>query len=150
MFNAVTCGYAARKKCPSPKSAWAEDDPSEAGVPADLLPERLAGIDHRTFFEGPMVLLTAPGRPGGRRGEPEEDAVFEGSIDCSPYDPDPRLRVPVVNIQVSVGHWILALDPEELADLAAKLRAHADRLDHEVRPALIAARADWTTHHPPA
>ena len=59
-------------------------------------------MNHRSFFEGPMMPLTAPDVWGGA----EEDAVFEGSIDCNPYDTDPRLRVPVVNLQVCVGRWI--------------------------------------------
>jgi anti-sigma regulatory factor (Ser/Thr protein kinase) len=125
--------------------AWAEDDPTEASVPLDELPERLAGINHRNFFEGPMVPLTAPDVWEGV----EEDAIFEGSIDCNPYDPDSALRVPVVNLQVCVGRWILGLDPPGVAEVAAKLRAHADLLDEKVRPALIAAREDWATHHLP-
>jgi hypothetical protein len=124
--------------------AWAEDDPTEADVPLDQLPERLAGINHRNFFEGPMVPLTAPDVWEGV----EEDAVFEGRIDCNPYDPDPGLRVPVVNLQVCVGRWILGLDPLGVAEVAAKLRAHADFLDAKVRPALNAAREDWAAHQP--
>jgi anti-sigma regulatory factor (Ser/Thr protein kinase) len=135
--GAVTSGYL---------PAWAEDDPTEADVPLGQLPERLAGINHRNFFEGPMLPLTAPDVWEGV----EEDAVFEGSIDCNPYDPDPGLRVPVVNLQVCVGRWILGLDPHGLAEVAAKLRAHADFLDAKVRPALTAAREDWATHHPSA
>ncbi|WTR15321.1 ATP-binding protein [Streptomyces sp. NBC_00138] len=132
--NAVAAGYL---------PAWAEDDPTEVGVPTEELPQRLAEVNHRAFFEGPMVPLTAPDLWNGV----EEDSVFEGSIDCNPYDPDQRLRVPVVNLQVSVGRWILGLGPDGLADIAVKLRAHADLLDHKVRPALIAARNDWAAHH---
>ena len=124
---------------------WAEDDPSEAGLPVGLLPARLAGINHRNFFEGTMMPLTTTDT---RDDDAEEDAVFEGSIDCNPYDEDPRLRVPVVNIQVCLGRWILGLGPQELADIAVKLRAQADRLHDEVLPALITARDDWATHHP--
>ena len=123
--------------------AWAEDDPTEADVPVDQLPARLVGINHRNFFEGPMVPLTAPDVWGGI----EDDAVFEGSIDCNPYDTDPHLRVPIVNLQVCVGRWALGLDPHGLAEVAAKLRAHADFLDEKVRPALVAAREDWAAHH---
>ncbi|UWE07686.1 ATP-binding protein [Actinacidiphila bryophytorum] len=123
--------------------AWAEDDPTEANVPLDQLPERLAAVNHRNFFEGPMMPLTAPDVWEGA----EEDAVFEGSIDCNPYDPDPRLRAPLVNLQVCVGRWITGLDPDGLAEVAAKLRSHADFLDAKVRPALIAAREDWAAHH---
>jgi hypothetical protein len=74
----------------------------------DLLPVRLGGINHRSFFEGPMVPLTAT----NSRDDAEEDAVFAGSIDCNPYDTEMHLRVPVVNIQVSLGHWILGLGPQ--------------------------------------
>ena len=54
--------------------------------------------------------------------------------------------MPVVNIQVCLGRRILGLDPQELADIAVKLRAQADRLQDEVLPALIAAREDWAAH----
>ncbi len=124
--------------------AWAEDDPSEVDVPLELVSARLSGMNHRSFFEGPMMPLTVPDVWGGV----EEDAVFEGSIDCNPYDADPRLRVPVVNLQVCVGRWIAGLDPQGLAEIAAKLRTHADLLDEKARPALIAAREDWAAHHP--
>ena len=121
---------------------WAEDDPTEVAVPLDLLPARLTGVNHRNFFEGAMLPLTAT----ESRNDADEDAVFEGSIDCNPYDPDTRLRVPLVNIQVCLGRWILGLDPQQLTDIAAKLRAQADRLHDEVLPALITARDDWATH----
>ena len=123
---------------------WAEDDPSEVGVPLDLLSQRLSEVGHRSFFEGAMMPLATT----DRRGDAEDDAVFEGSIDCNPYDTDTRLRVPVVNIQVCLGRWILGLDPQELGDIAVKLRAQADRLHDEVLPALIAAREDWATRQP--
>ncbi|MEW1866452.1 hypothetical protein AB0399_39790 [Streptomyces sp. NPDC088194] len=136
----TTSGFATSGYLPD----WAEDDPSEAGVPLDQLPLRLGGINHRNFFEGPMMPLTAT----NSRDDAEEDAVFAGSIDCNPYDTAIRLRVPVVNIQVSPGHWILGLEPQELADIASKLGAQADLLQDEVLPALIAAREDWSAHHP--
>ena len=163
-FEVASCIRPARREQPSPWSApgtwaitttdgavtsgylpaWAEDDPTEIGVPAEELPQRLAQVNHRTFFEGLMLPLTAP----DLWDDVEEDSVFEGSIDCNPYDPDPRLHVPVVNLQVSVGRYILSLGPDGLADIAAKLRAHADLLDHKVRPALIAARDDWAARYP--
>jgi hypothetical protein len=125
--------------------AWAEDDPSEASVPLEMLSIRLADVSHRSFFEGQMMMVVAP----DANGVADEEAVFEGSIDCNPYAEDPEARVPVVNIQVYLEHWILGLDPSGVTEVAAKLRAQADRLDHEVRPALIAARADWAAHHQP-
>ncbi|WP_405585524.1 hypothetical protein [Streptomyces sp. NBC_01190] len=39
----------------------------------------------------------------------------------------------------------LGLNPQELTNIATKLRAQADRLHDEVLRALIAARQDWTT-----
>jgi hypothetical protein len=124
--------------------AWAEDDPSEVDVPLHLLLVRLADISHRNFFEGQMMPVVAP----DAHGVAEEEAVFEGSIDCNPYAPDPRERVPVVNIQVCLDYWILGLDPEGLAGIAAKLRDQAELLETRIRPALIAAREDWSAHHP--
>jgi hypothetical protein len=125
--------------------AWAEDDPSEVGVPLEMLGVRLADVSHRGFFEGQIIDVVAP----DAHGKAEEEAVFEVSIDCTPYAEDPELRVPVANIQAYPERWILGLDPTGVAEVAAKLRAQADRLDHEVHPALIAARADWAAHHQP-
>ncbi|MFI0718425.1 ATP-binding protein [Streptomyces sp. NPDC021224] len=118
---------------------WAEDDPTEVDVPVDELPQRLALVHHRTFFEGPLMPVTAPDLWGG----PQDEPVLEGSIDCNPHDPDPRLRVPVVNLQLAEGRWILGLDPHQLTEIATKLREHADLLDQKIRPALVAARDDW-------
>ncbi|MYS19885.1 methyltransferase, FxLD system [Streptomyces sp. SID4948] len=108
-----------------------------------MLGVRLADVSHRSFFEGQVLNVVAP----DARGEAEEEVVFEGSIDCNPYAADAGLRVPVVNISAYPEHWVLGLDPGGVAEVAAKLRAQADRLDHEIRPALIAARADWAAHH---
>lgn len=123
---------------------WAEDDPSENGIPLDLLPARLAGINHRTFFEGQIMAVTTPGPRGG---DTDEDAVFEGSIDCNPYDPDPARRRPHATLQVCTDHSIPGLGPDDLARIAAQLRTQADHIDHDIRPALTAARADWATRH---
>ena len=87
---------------------WAEDDPSEVHVPLDLLPLRLAQVEHRTFFDGQVVDLAMPS-PGSIA---EEEVVFGGSIDCTPYAADPQLRLPVVNIQVGPQCWITGLDPD--------------------------------------
>lgn len=43
-------------------------------------------------------------------------------------------------------YWLHDLDPAQLATIATQLHTQADHLDHEVRPALIAAREDWTSH----
>jgi hypothetical protein len=124
---------------------WAEDDPSENGVPLSLLPVRLAGVSHRTLFEGQMVSLVTP----ELNAEPEEDAILEGSIECNPFDPDPELRRPHFTLQVCVGYWIRGLGPDDLTRVIAQLRSQADLLEQEVHPALIAARDDWAAHETP-
>ncbi|MFI0894854.1 DUF6907 domain-containing protein [Streptomyces sp. NPDC020983] len=122
---------------------WAEDDPTEVDVPPDELAQRLALVNHRTFFEGPLMPVTAPDLWDG----PQDEPVLEGSIDCNPHDPDPRKRIPVANLQLAEGRWILGLDPHQLTEIAAKLREHADLLDQKIRPALVAARDDWAARH---
>jgi hypothetical protein len=72
--------------------------------------------------------------------------VFAGNIECRPEPDEGRLSTPVVNVQVIEDLWATNLVPDGLALLAAKLRDQADRLDHEIRPAFVAARADWTAH----
>lgn len=134
--GSVTTGYL---------PAWAEDDPSEVGVLPAMLPVCLAGIGHRTFFDGQMMNIVARDSMGG---EAEEEAVFAGSIDCVPYAVDTEARLPVVNIEICPGYWILGLDPAAVARIAAQLRAQADLLTGQVRPALTAARDDWSLHHP--
>ncbi|MFC4035043.1 hypothetical protein ACFO3J_26750 [Streptomyces polygonati] len=49
----------------------------------------------------------------------------------------------LVNIKAGPGRWILGLDPQELTYITAKLRAQADRLHDEIRPAVVAACRDW-------
>ncbi|MFI0937439.1 ATP-binding protein [Streptomyces sp. NPDC021020] len=122
---------------------WAEDDPTEVDVPPDELAQRLALVNHRTFFEGPLMPVIAPGLWDG----PQDEPVLEGSIDCNPHDPDPRHRVPAVNLQLAEGRWILGLDPHQLTEIAAKLREHADLFDQKICPALVAARDDWAARH---
>lgn len=120
---------------------WAITDPSETGVPLSEFGAHLAAVNHYSPFEGLLLHVET-----ADRGFAEEE-ILRGSIECGPYSPHPAARIPVVNIAVSTDCWLTALDPEDLSDLAAKLRAQADRLDHVVRPALIAARTDWATRH---
>lgn len=121
---------------------WAEDDPTEVDVPPEELPQSLSLINHRTFFEGQLMPVTAPDLWEGAQEEP----VFEATIDCSPHDLEPHRRVPLVNLQIVDGRWVLGLGPKALAEVAATLRAHADLLDQKILPALIAARDDWAAH----
>jgi hypothetical protein len=127
--------------------AWADDDPSTTQVPLGLLHVRLADICHRAVFEGlPLQVRSPPSH--GEAGQLAQEQVLWGTIDCTPYAEDPEPRIPVVNLAVIEDYWINHLDPDELTEIATALRIQADRLDHEVRPALIAARTDWTQHHP--
>ena len=74
---------------------------------------------------------------------------FCGSIDHHPYTGDVPITptsaavLPVVNLQIIGDYWVHDLGPGQLAVIIGQLRAQADYLDHELRPALIAARADW-------
>jgi hypothetical protein len=117
---------------------WATTDPSERDVPLDELADRLADINHWAAFPGQTITVHTP-----ETGRPIEEEILHGSIDCNPYADAPEPRIPVANIHVAAECWISDLDPDDLARLAAQLRAQADRLEHQVRPALIAARTDW-------
>jgi hypothetical protein len=121
--------------------AWAESDPSETGVPLERLGIKLADLCHRAPFGGQRIRVTCGGGPG------EESEVFWGGIECAPYAEDPGPRIPVANVWLVDDYWIHNLDPDGIEDLAAQLRVQADRLDHEIRPALIAARTDWAERH---
>jgi hypothetical protein len=133
----TTNGYTTTGHLP----AWAEDDPSTTGIPPQHLGTELAGINHHQPFPGQSVTVSVTDDPGIGA------VILSGSIDCAPYSEDPASRQPVVNLQLIDDYWFLNLTPEQLTTLAAQLRAQADHLDHTVRPALTAAREDWTTHH---
>lgn len=123
---------------------WAPGDPSEDGIPAGWLELHLDDLAHVRYFDGQTVNVdTSRGVGEDRYYGPA--GILSAGIWCKPYSDDPAERVPVVNVELLDGgdDWIHGLDPDGVADLAAKLRAQADRLDNEVRPALIAARADW-------
>lgn len=121
--------------------AWADHDPSATHVPLDQLSVELADISHRAYFDGQLLRV----RKGSSTAA--DECVLWGVLVCDPYAEEPDPRVPVVNVAVVDDHWITHLDPDGLAELAAKLRAQADRLDQEIRPQLVAARADWAAHH---
>lgn len=121
---------------------WAEDDPSRAGVPLERLDVHLADILHAASFGGVRL-------PVVQGSGPEESAVVLGAhIQCRPYDDDEALRVPVAYVQLAEDIWVRDLDPERLGEVAAVLRAQADRLEGQVLPALVAARADWEAQRP--
>jgi hypothetical protein len=134
----TTTGYTAAGYLPT----WAEDDPSRTGVPPQHLATELADINHHQPFPGQLIAVTlTDDQPA------PETVILSGSIDCAPYSEDPSSRQPVANLQLIDDYWLTNLGPDQLATIATKLRDQADHLDHHVRPALIAARTDWTTHH---
>lgn len=138
----TTAGYSASGYLPT----WAQDDPSQDGVPLERLPIALADIRHQTTFAGQTAQIWNP-TAGRDETQAEETAVLWGTIDCRPYADQPQARMPLVNIAVVNDCWITDLDPDGVTNLAALLRAQADRLDHNIRPRLLAARADWAEHH---
>jgi hypothetical protein len=121
---------------------WAEEDPSQAGVPAERLPAVLADITHYADMGGLIV-------PVVRAQDPAHDApVMAVSIECKPFPEDGDPLTPVVNVQVTDDYWIKNLDPAGVADLGQRLRTLAERLITTVAPTLAAARTDWTRRHP--
>lgn len=119
--------------------AWAEDDPSTSGVSLEELAVLLTEVDHCASFDGVPLEVSGPGFDG----DTEQVRFFWSSIDCHPFMEDPGPRVPLANIEMLPGRWLHRLDPAGLASLSHTLRTLADRLDHELRPALIAARHNW-------
>ncbi|MEW1860687.1 hypothetical protein AB0399_09955 [Streptomyces sp. NPDC088194] len=119
---------------------WSHSDPTATNVPVEHLGVTLADINHFAPISGQHLTITTGDSPC-------TTVVFSGSMECNPYAEDPEPRVPVVSLQLVDDCWLHNLDPDQLVDVAAKLRAQADHLEHHVRPALIAAREDWTTHH---
>lgn len=135
---ATTAGYAVTDYLP----AWADSDPTATHVPLDQLSVELADVSHRAYFDGQLLRVHHPVFSAAA-----DERVLWGVLVCDPYAEDPDPRVPVVNVAIVGDYWINHLDPDGLAEVAAKLRAQADRLDHEIRPQLVAARADWAAHH---
>ncbi|WP_328911758.1 MULTISPECIES: hypothetical protein [unclassified Streptomyces] len=68
---------------------WAEDDPSESGVPLDRLGAVLGDINHHRDTSG--QLLRVRSSPGAFGSTNEKVPVFCGSIDCDPYTPTSAL-----------------------------------------------------------
>lgn len=131
-----------------PLPPWDECNPSRTDVTPDLLRSHLSDLTHCRSFPGQTLDISTGAYVSGdgkRYVGPAE--VLRTQITCRPYDDDPAERVPLANVELLAGgdDWIENLDPNGVADLAAKLRAQADRLD-EVRVQLIAARADWAAN----
>ncbi|WP_328463829.1 DUF6907 domain-containing protein [Streptomyces sp. NBC_00448] len=123
---------------------WAGVDPSEDDVPPSQLADVLTDIHHSRSFTGQTAsVYTATGRASG----PVEQEILSSTLDCTPNVEPPQPQMPVVNVHLCEESWITDLDPDGVAGVAAMLRAQADHLENEVRPALVAARRDWTSHH---
>jgi hypothetical protein len=134
----TTTGYTAAGYLPP----WAEDDPSRTGIPPQHLATELADINHHQPFPGQRIAVAlTDDQPA------QETVILSGSIDCAPFSEDPTSRQPVANLQVIDDYWLTNLGPDQLATIATQLRTQADHLDHHVRPALLAARNDWTARH---
>jgi hypothetical protein len=134
---AATAGRAVTGYLP----AWADSDPTATHVPPDQLSVALADVSHRSYFDGQLAHVH------NAASSATDERLLWGVLVCNPYAEDPHPRVPVVNVAIVDDYWITHLDPDGLAELAAKLRAQADRLDHEIRPQLVAARTDWDAQH---
>ncbi|MFJ5608209.1 DUF6907 domain-containing protein [Streptomyces sp. NPDC093221] len=127
---------------------WADEDPSDTDVPLERLSVTLIDLAHRRPFAGQRMRVHHPARAGddGQADESEE-SLFDGHITCYPYSEEPRERAPHANVRVVEDFWLNNLTPEDLTDLAARLRAQADRLETELVPVLEEARNDWFTAH---
>jgi hypothetical protein len=120
---------------------WAEDDPSRTDVPSNAMRNAVYDVIHRASFDGQLV---SPARGG--YGPGRDTWTLGGNIEVIP-DNDGKPSTPVVNVHLIEDFWLTGLGPDEVAALAGQLRAQADRLEHDVRPRLIAYRADWAAHH---
>jgi hypothetical protein len=71
---------------------WADEDPSDTGVPLERLSVTLIDLAHRRPFAGQRMRVHHPARAGddGQAGESEE-SLFDGHITCYPYSEDPRV-----------------------------------------------------------
>lgn len=120
---------------------WAEQDPSEANIPANRLQMYVADIHHTRHYDGPTVKVNIPGEHGRYTGD---NQILLPIMRCLPHDDDPADRVPVVVVEAIAGgdDYLDPFDPAGLLDLADKLRAHADYLD-DIAAHLQDARDDW-------
>lgn len=122
--------------------AWSQNDPTEDNVPGDRLEMRLDDFKHARYYESDLVAKADLNDRGER--SIGETAMLCPQIQCAPFHEDPANRVPTVSVELIEGydHWIEGLDPQGVADLAAKLRTQAALLD-QVASDLAAAREDW-------
>lgn len=122
---------------------WAEEDPSRIGIAPERMRHAVHDVIHREPFDGQLLRLAE-----GGYGPGEQTWVLSGNIECIPEPGEDEQPVPVVNVHLIEDFWLTGLGPREVAVLAAQLRAQADRLEQEVRPRLVAYRADWAAHQP--
>lgn len=120
---------------------WAEEDPRQTGIPPDRLRNTLRDVIHRATFDGELIRLAR-----GGYGPGEQAWVFGGHIECT-ADVDDRPPVPIANLHFFEDYWLSGLGPNDLTVFAAQLRAQADRLENDIRPRLVAYRADWSAHY---
>ncbi|MBY8879729.1 DUF6907 domain-containing protein [Actinacidiphila acidipaludis] len=120
---------------------WAEEDPSDDNIPVKKLRFRLSDITHERVYDAPQMTVRGPFGDDGAL-EDVDSRVFAPQIWCGPHSDYPEERQPYAFITVLEECVIDHLGPQEVADIAGKLRAQADVLDQAAID-LAAARADW-------
>lgn len=122
---------------------WSRLDPTTHNIAADRLEMFVSDVTHTHYWDGQLVDdANLPSGKGRYRGEA---AILCPQMNLQPFSDDPRDLAPTVSVELVEGgdDWIEYLDPEALANFAARLHAAAERLTNEVLPALVSAREDW-------
>jgi hypothetical protein len=121
---------------------WSSWNPSVAGVEPPELPRVLEEVNlSGILFDAELLPSRCPDDGG-------PCVVFGASIECNPFADD-ATRVPAVTVHVTEDESISGLGPDDVVDVARKLRTVADRLENLAVPALLLARQDWTEHAGP-
>lgn len=126
--------------------AWDQGDPSAHNIPADRLEVYVSDVDHVQHWPGQM--LASANLSSGKGRYVGQCPILCPQMNLRPFDPNTAERIPNVSVELVEGSddWIEHLDPAGVATFAEQLRAQADRLENEVLPALVAARADWAAN----
>ncbi|WP_236060007.1 helix-turn-helix domain-containing protein [Actinacidiphila acididurans] len=134
----TTSGLTVRDQLP----AWADNDPSRDDVRPEHLHAALADVVLEADAGG-LVLPVVHGQDPA-----EQAAVLAVTLTCKPFGQQGEPRVPVAEVQLVEDFWLKGLDPQGITDFGHRLHVLGHLLIHQVAPALQAARADWSRHHP--
>ncbi|WP_307795341.1 helix-turn-helix domain-containing protein [Actinacidiphila acididurans] len=134
----TTSGLTVRDHLPD----WADSDPSRDGVRPEHLDAVLADVVLETDTGG-LILPVVHGQDPA-----EQAAVLAVTLTCKPFGQSDEPRIPVADVQLVDDFWLKGLDPQGITDFGQRLRTLGHALIHQVGPALEAARADWSRHHP--